>query len=257
MNQNEIPPLMERRLEEIISLFKTKGATSPEKALTPEELGLPSVVKYFIRSPMGSLSPFVEVDGKFYLSEEKLPQMHEMLSTGPPLVPPWVKHTARVPRGYLRYQVLMFLKEQAMSGSEIASRIEQDASGRWRPSPGSLYPLLRDLEGRGFAEELPLVDGTKRYRLTELGHAFLQEETQVASQMREKLESGMFLFPPFFNLPEGLHFLIETAQRMFEALFALAGELSESPDPGRTAELEKLMRSTADRLERLVQRHEK
>ena len=248
---------MERRLEEIISLFRTKGATSPEKALTPEELGLPSIVKQFARSPMGALSPFIEVDGKFYLSEEKLPRLYEMLSAGPPLVPPWVKHTARVPRGFLRYRVLMLLKEQAMSGSEIASRIEQEASGRWRPSPGSLYPLLSDLKGRGFAEELPLVDGTKRYRLTELGQKFLQEEDQVASQMREKLESGMFRFPPFFNLPDELHFLIENARRMFAALFALAGELSESPDPDRTAELERLMRSTADKLEQLVEGPEK
>jgi len=250
-------PIVERRLEEVLSIFREKGATSPEKALSPEELGLPSVVKYFIRSPMGSQLPFVEVDGKFYLSEEKVPRLHEILSTVPPLMPPWVKHTARVPRGYLRYQVLMLLKDQAMSGSEIASRIEQEMSGRWRPSPGSLYPLLKDLEGRGFAEELPLVDGTKRYRLTELGQAFLQEDTQIAAQMREKLQSGMFSFPPFFNLPEELHFLLETGQRMFEALFTLSAELSENPDPGRAAELEKLMKSTAARLERLIEGHEK
>ncbi len=206
---------------------------------------------------MGLDLPFIEVDGKFYLSEEKVPKLRDMMSAGLPLVPQWVRHTARVPRGYLRYQVLMLLKEQELSGSDIASRMEQETKGRWRPSPGSLYPLLKDLEDRGFAEELPSTGGTKKYRLTDLGQTFLNEETQIASQMRERLESGVLRFPPFFNLPDQLRFLPEAGRRILDSLFVLVAELSGNPDQAKATELEKLLKSTADKLDRLAQRHDK
>lgn len=66
-------PFMEQRLDGLLSVFREKGATNPEKALTAEELGLPGIAKFFLRSRMGPDLPFIEVDGKFYLSEEKVP----------------------------------------------------------------------------------------------------------------------------------------------------------------------------------------
>ena len=55
--------------------FREKGATSPEKALSVEELGLPPMFRMMIQSPMGQSGIFSEVDGKYYLSEEKLNDM--------------------------------------------------------------------------------------------------------------------------------------------------------------------------------------
>ncbi|RLI42575.1 hypothetical protein DRO59_03770 [Candidatus Bathyarchaeota archaeon] len=50
----------------------------------------------------------------------------------------WIRHTASVPKGFLRYYVLKMLKEKPMSGSEIMREIERETGGRWKPSPGSV-----------------------------------------------------------------------------------------------------------------------
>jgi hypothetical protein len=68
---------MHRRLHEIIERFRQKGATSPEKAMTIQELGLPPRFEEAMHRRLGQLGIFVEVNGKYYLSEERLKQVQE------------------------------------------------------------------------------------------------------------------------------------------------------------------------------------
>jgi hypothetical protein len=68
---------MRRRLNEIIERFRQKGATSPEKAMTIQELGLPPRFEEAMHRRLGQLGIFVEVNGKYYLSEERLKQIQE------------------------------------------------------------------------------------------------------------------------------------------------------------------------------------
>jgi len=65
-------------LYEVVEKFRQKGATSPDKAMTAEELGLPPFFKEAMKRRLGRLGIFVEVDGKYYLSEERLKQIEEM-----------------------------------------------------------------------------------------------------------------------------------------------------------------------------------
>jgi hypothetical protein len=66
-----------RRLYEVIERFREKGATSPEKAMTIQELGLPPRFEEAMHRRLGQLGIFVEVNGKYYLSEERLKQVQE------------------------------------------------------------------------------------------------------------------------------------------------------------------------------------
>jgi hypothetical protein len=66
-----------QRLKEIIEKFKQKGATSPEKALTLQELGLPPRFEQAMHRRLGQSGIFVEVNGKYYLNEERLRQLQE------------------------------------------------------------------------------------------------------------------------------------------------------------------------------------
>jgi len=68
--------IMERLLE-IIDKFRQKGALSPDKAMSPEELGLPPEFKEAMKKRLGQLGVFVEVNGKHYLSEERLKEVKE------------------------------------------------------------------------------------------------------------------------------------------------------------------------------------
>lgn len=68
---------MRRRLQEIIERFRQKGATSPEKAMTIQELGLPPRFEEAMHRRLGQSGIFVEVNGKYYLNEERLKQIQE------------------------------------------------------------------------------------------------------------------------------------------------------------------------------------
>ncbi|MGQ9597081.1 MAG: hypothetical protein ACUVQY_00450 [Thermoproteota archaeon] len=69
-----------RRLLELVEKFREKGAMSPDRAMTPEELGLPPWFKHLIRGRLGRLGIFLEKDGKYYLSEEQLARLEERRS---------------------------------------------------------------------------------------------------------------------------------------------------------------------------------
>ena len=66
-----------KQIAEIISKFKEKGATSPEKAMTAEELGLPPRFKEAMHRRLGQTGIFIEANGKYYLSEARLKEIQE------------------------------------------------------------------------------------------------------------------------------------------------------------------------------------
>jgi hypothetical protein len=68
---------MRRRLQEIIEKFRQKGATSPEKAMTIQELGLPPRFEEAMHRRLGQSGIFVETNGKYYLNEDRLRQIQE------------------------------------------------------------------------------------------------------------------------------------------------------------------------------------
>jgi DNA-binding PadR family transcriptional regulator len=61
--------------------------------------------------------------------------------------------------------VLSILQQSPKNGAEIMDQIEMASQGWWRPSPGSVYPLLEELEKDGSAKRRE--DG--KYELTGKG----------------------------------------------------------------------------------------
>jgi hypothetical protein len=68
-----------RRILEVVEKFREKGALSPEKAMTAQELGLPPWFEHAMHRRLGRLGIFVEVNGKYYLDEERLRQVQGFL----------------------------------------------------------------------------------------------------------------------------------------------------------------------------------
>ncbi len=48
-------------------------------------------------------------------------------------------------RGILRPIILTLLRNTKLSGTEIMDKVQEMSGGWWRPSPGSIYPLLEDM----------------------------------------------------------------------------------------------------------------
>lgn len=57
------------------------------------------------------------------------------------------------------------VSESPKSGSEIMDMMEGNLQGWWRPSPGSIYPMLRGMEEEGVLSK----SKGKKYSLTEKG----------------------------------------------------------------------------------------
>jgi DNA-binding PadR family transcriptional regulator len=108
----------------------------------------------------------------------------------------WMRHTAMVPKGFIRYHVLEALSQESMSGSEMMEKIEKHTGGFWKPSPGSIYPLLSWLQDNGYIKELPVENGLKRYELTESGKTLLEEQKKIRKRVREEVG---FMPAPFFD----------------------------------------------------------
>jgi hypothetical protein len=60
------------RIRQIIQTFRSKGALSPESALSADELGLSRIFVRIMKRRRGRTRVFVEVEGKYYLDENAL-----------------------------------------------------------------------------------------------------------------------------------------------------------------------------------------
>jgi DNA-binding PadR family transcriptional regulator len=112
----------------------------------------------------------------------------------------------RARRGDVRAAALLLLAEEPRNGYQIMQEIEQRSGGVWRPSPGSVYPALAQLEDEGLVR-LEERDGRRTYVLTDAGRAYVEErrddlvapwdemsesvDDDVASLFREMRQVGM------------------------------------------------------------------
>ena len=91
-------------------------------------------------------------------------------------------HRHRARRGAIKGSVLRMLAERPMHGYELISELEERTGGRWRPSPGSVYPTLAQLEDEGLVRAID-DDGKKRYELTDAGRTWLDEHQDDEQSM--------------------------------------------------------------------------
>ena len=70
-----------------------------------------------------------------------------------------------IPRGFSRQYILSLVREQPMTGKEIIDKATLQSDGKWKPSPGLIYPLL----GRLLDDGLVVEDKEGRYTITKKG----------------------------------------------------------------------------------------
>jgi len=56
-------------------------------------------------------------------------------------------------RGHLKLALLRCMSEKEMHGLDMINRIKEVTSGEWAPSPGSVYPILREFEISGLVSK--------------------------------------------------------------------------------------------------------
>lgn len=104
--------------------------------------------------------------------------------------PPWLaglfgmgepdrRRGPRVRRGDVRTAILDVLREagsaeEPVNGYQVIQQIADKSGGAWRPSPGSVYPTIQQLEDEGLVEADD-ERGRRTLRLTAQGAAYAQE----------------------------------------------------------------------------------
>jgi DNA-binding PadR family transcriptional regulator len=99
---------------------------------------------------------------------------------GGPFGPPIGPGRGRRRRGDVRAALLILLAEEPRNGYQLMQEIEQRSSGNWRPSPGSVYPVLSQLEDEGLVRAVDR-DGTRLFEITEAGRAHVAEREDASA----------------------------------------------------------------------------
>ena len=100
---------------------------------------------------------------------------------GPPFGPPHMfgggpfrGGRGRRRRGIVRIALLMLLAEEPRNGYQLMQAIEERSGGRWRPSPGAVYPSLAQLEDEGLIRATER-EGTRVFEITDAGREHLEQ----------------------------------------------------------------------------------
>jgi DNA-binding PadR family transcriptional regulator len=95
--------------------------------------------------------------------------------------PQWAGHAggrggrgrARVRRGDVRSAILDVLaaSTEPINGYQVIQQIAERSGGAWKPSPGSVYPTIAQLQDEGLVEDGPT--GRKTIQLSEAGREYV------------------------------------------------------------------------------------
>lgn len=119
----------------------------------------------------------------------------------------WMKEAQK---GYIRVAVLILLSKKPSHGYEIMKNIKDRTGGFWKPTPGGVYPILRDLEKSEYIKgEWGVLNNRKIkvYKITETGRLILKraivKQNEIANNVntlfqeyaRDVLNVGGQMFP--------------------------------------------------------------
>ncbi len=97
-------------------------------------------------------------------------------------------------RGDVRTAALSLLAEQPLHGYQIIQQIAERTGGVWRPSAGSVYPMLQQLADEGIVR-MEESDGRRVFHLTEAGQAHVAERRDelaaVWDTMNDATDDGL------------------------------------------------------------------
>jgi DNA-binding PadR family transcriptional regulator len=87
----------------------------------------------------------------------------------------------RARRGDVRAALLVLLEEEPRNGYGLMQEIERRSEGAWRPSPGSVYPALQQLEDEGLVRAAESA-GRREYELTDEGRQYVEEHREELAE---------------------------------------------------------------------------
>jgi len=148
-------------------------------------------------------------------------------------------------RGDLKYVILDLLKDQPRHGYDIIRALEDRMRGRYRPSPGSVYPTLQMLEDLGYVSSTQQ-EGKKVYAITDEGRNYLADQQPVIDDIRDRITAGW----DAAQRPEVADVMHEV-QMIVRGLFR-HGTHGALQDPERMKQLREILNRARNEIDALV-----
>ena len=95
----------------------------------------------------------------------------------------------RARRGDVRLALLLLLAEEPRNGYQLMQTIEGRSEGRWRPSPGSVYPTLAQLEDEALIRSTE-VEGSRQFEITDTGREHLDTRKEEPAPWEPTDQAG-------------------------------------------------------------------
>ena len=145
---------------------------------------------------------------------------------------------SRARRGDVRAALLLLLEEEPRNGYQLMEEIESRSGGAWRPSPGSVYPALSQLEDEGLIQADESA-GRRTFELTDEGRSYVSEN-------RESLGS------PWDEAGEGVSSDFVDLRTLIGQLGMATLQVVQSGDEGQIAEAKRILTEARKSLYRIL-----
>ena len=143
----------------------------------------------------------------------------------------------RARRGDVRAALLLLIEGGPQNGYQLIQEIERRTDGLWKPSPGSVYPALQQLEDEGLVA--PTEAGRKAFTLTEAGTAHVEERRDELGAPWDDVKG---------DAGEGVGDLMEVMRPLGMALF----QLTHSGTDAQRREALEVLNETRRKLYRIL-----
>ena len=156
----------------------------------------------------------------------------------------WIQRVgSSVPRGFSRYFILETLKKKPHTGKEIIDFAIKQSEGKWKPSPGLIYPLL----GRLLDDKLIQETTGGKYKITKKGTTTADDLETINNIVKNQLDV-------LFRIGNLGRFV---ALDMLERISALGTVLSENATQMTKEEIDKYKKFLKSELEKMEKSSQK
>ena len=150
----------------------------------------------------------------------------------------WIQRVgSSVPRGFSRFYILDMLKKKQYTGKELIDVAVKQSDGKWKPSPGLIYPLL----GRLLDEKLIQETTGGKYKITKKGSATTDDLETINNIVKNQLDV-------LFRIGNVSRFVILD---MIERVSAIGSTLSENVEQMTKEEIQKYKKFLKSELEKM------
>ena len=101
-------------------------------------------------------------------------------------------------RGHLKFYILRLLIEQRRTGYGLMKAIKTE-TGFWKPSAGSLYPLLSTMREAGLICEVEEQNGTSRWEVTSEGRDTYAQAEETKRELLDNMRRSLVVFAKVFD----------------------------------------------------------